>query len=341
MFNLLNRKKQAITISPHIVIFTIALLISLYFFYQIREIVLIFFMGFLTMVALNPAVNKLQKIIKNRVVSIIIVYILLLIVISSIIALLVPPLAHQLTQLLKAIDLPYFQEEISELRFTTQELNQIVSDYSGSINTLLSIVSSTFRSLFGFITLLVVSFYLIIDEPHLHKKIGWLTNKKRHFEIARKFLSDIEDNLGGWIRGQIIIMSIVGFLTYLGLTIIGIPYAVPLGLLAFILEILPNLGPTLAAVPGIIVAWVYGGHITALIVLVFYIILQQVESNVITPKVMKTSANVNALISILSILAGFKLGGVIGGLLAIPIYILARTIYGYYLQYRTKIKPDW
>lgn len=341
MFNIFNNKKQVVTVTPSVVIFTIASILSLYFFYQIREILVVLFMSFILMVALNPAVNKLEKYIKSRVLSIFIVYVLLLIAISSLLALLVPPLANQLAQLLKTIELPYFQEEISELRFTVQEISQWASDYYGSINTLLSFVSSTFKNLFHLITLLVISFYLIIDEPNLHKKIGWFTNKKKHFAIARRFLNDIEDHLGGWVRAQIIIMSIIGFLTYLGLTIIGVPYAIPLGLLALMLEILPNLGPTLAAGPGILVAWIYGGHIMGLIVLGFYIVLQQIEGNFITPKVMKSSANVNALISILSILFGFKIGGVIGGLLAIPVYILIRTVYGYYLQYKTKLRPDW
>jgi predicted PurR-regulated permease PerM len=341
MFNIFNRKKQVVAVTPSIVVFTISLLLFLYFIYQIREIAIVFFMSFILMVALNPAVNKLEKYIKSRALSIAIVYILLLTAVTSFLALLIPPLAHQLTQLLKTVQLPYFQEEISELRFTAQELSQWATDYYGSINALLSVVASTFKSLFHFITLLVISFYLIIDEPNLHKKIGWFTNKERHFEIARKFLDDIEENLGGWVRSEIIVMSIVGFLTYLGLSIIGVPYALPLGLLAFMLEILPNLGPTLAAGPGIIVAWIYGGHVMALIVLGFYIFLQQIEGNFISPKVIKSSADVNALVSILGILSGLKLGGVIGGLLAIPIYILARTVYGYYLQYKTKLRPDW
>ncbi len=341
MFNLFNRDKQMVAITPSIVVFTTLLLLSMYFVYQIREIVVIFFMSFILMIALNPIVNKLQKYIKSRALSIAVVYILLIIAISSFLALLIPPLTKQLTQLLKTVQLPYFQEEISEFRFTVQELSQWATDYSSSINVLFSIATSTFKGLFHLITLLVISFYLIIDEPHLHKKIGWFTNKKRHFEIAREFLADIEDQLGGWVRGQAIIMSLVGLFTYLGLVIIGVPYALPLGLLAFLLEILPNLGPTIAAVPSIIVAWVSGGQVMAFVVLIFYLVLQQMQNSFLTPKVMKSSADVSALISILGILIGIQLGGVVGGLLAIPIYILARTVYGYYLQYKTKLRPDW
>lgn len=341
MLNLLKRKKSVVVISPSIVVFTAAFFGILYLFYTLREIVVILFMAFILMVALNPAVNKLQKIVKSRVVSIFIIYLLLIVVISSIIATLVPPLAQQLTQLLRTIEMPYFQDEVANLRFTVQELNQLAADYGGSIETIITIVSSTFRSLFHSLTLLFISFYLMIDEPNLHKKIGWFTAEKRHFKLARKFLDDIEEQLGGWIRGQIIIMSIVGLITYLGLEIIGVPYALPLGMIAFALEILPNLGPTLAAIPGIGIALLHGGLVPGLVVLIFYIVLQQFESSVLTPRVMKSNADVNPLVSILGILSGFKLGGVVGGLLAIPIYILLRTIYGYYLKYQKKLKVDW
>ncbi len=341
MLNLFNKKKEVVAISPSIVVFTTFFLLALLFLYRIREIIVILFLGFIFMVALSPAVNKLQKKIKSRALSIAIVYLLVVIFVVSLLALLIPPLATQLTQLVKSVQLPYFQEEIANLRFTVQELNQLASDYSGSIGTVLSVLNATFRSIFSFFTLLVISFYLIIDEPNLYKKIGWFTNKKHHFKIAQEFQHEIEDHLGGWVRGQVIIMLLVGLFTYLGLEIIGIPYALPLGLLAFSLEILPNLGPTLAAIPGIAVAWIHGDYITALIVLVFYIVLQQVESNFITPRTLKANADVNPLVSIVSILSGFILGGVVGGLLAVPIYIVLRTCYSYYRTYREKLSPDW
>lgn len=273
--------------------------------------------------------------------SIIIVYTLVAMVIASILAFLLPPLASQLMQLVRSINLPYFQDELSNLRFTVQELNQFATSIGSSFNAVFSVINTTFQGAFTFLTLLVISFYLIVDEPNLHKKIGWFTKKRAHFKIARKFLDDIEDHLGGWVRGQIVLMSIIGVATYAALAIIGVPFALPLALLAGMLEILPNLGPTLSAVPAIIVAFIYNGQINALIVFGYYVIIQQLENNFIVPRVMKKNADINPLIAILSILTGFKLGGVIGGLLAIPIYILLRTVYGYYLRYEEKLKPDW
>ncbi len=341
MLSFFGKKKMAVAISPSIVVFSTFFFACLVFLYRIKEILVILFLGFLLMVALTPTVNRLERKLKSRLLSILLAYILLLLIISATLAVLIPPLAIQLTLLLKNVQLPFLQNELSNLKFSIQELNQLASNYGGSINALLSIITSTFKGLFTFLTLTVISFYMMIDQPNLYKKVGWFTTNKNHVKIAREFMIDLENQIGNWIRGKLIVMIFVGLFTFIGLELIGIPYALPLGIIAFVLEILPNLGPTLAAVPGILIAWLHGDHISALIVLIFYIVLQQIENNFLTPRVMKTSADVNPLISILSILSGLTLGGFIGGLLAIPIYILIRIIFGYYRQYQSKLSPDW
>lgn len=341
MFNLFGKRKTLVEISPSIIVFTVAFLGLLYFLYFIHNILVIFFMAFIMMVALNPAVNKLEKIIKSRLASIITIYFLVLLVISSIFAFLLPPLANQLIQLLKLIDLPYLQEYISELRFTATELNDLANNFSSSINALTNVITSTFRSLFTFLTLIVVSFYLIIDEPRLHLKLSWITNRKKHLKITRQFLDDLEEQLGGWVRGQIILMTVIGVITYVGLLILKVPYALPLALIAGLLEILPNLGPTLSAIPAIIIAYINLGYINSLMVVAFYILVQQLENNLIVPKIMQKNADVNPLIGIMSILIGFQVYGVIGGLLSIPVYIVIRTVYSYWKKYKKSLSPDW
>ncbi|MBD3250089.1 MAG: AI-2E family transporter [Candidatus Pacebacteria bacterium] len=341
MFNFLKKKRTLVEISPSIVIFTVSFIGLLYFLFRINNIILLFFMSFILMVALSPAVSRLEKLLRSRLVSIIIVYFLLIAIVVATLSFLLPPLVNELLQFLRLIDIPYLQNYISQLKFTATEINELANNLGGSVNTLFDVVTSTFRTFFTFLTLLVISFYLLIDQPRLHLKIGWLTQKKKHKKIAREFLESIEDQLGGWIRGQVILMVVVGLITYIGLAILQVSYALPLALLAGMLEILPNLGPTLAAVPAIVITYFNQGGINALMVLIFYIIVQQLENNLIVPKIMQKNANVNPLISILSILTGFQLYGVIGGLLAVPIYILLRTIYSFWRKYKKSLTPDW
>jgi predicted PurR-regulated permease PerM len=121
-------------------------------------------------------------------------------------------------------------------------------------------------------------------------------------------------------------MFVVGLLTYIGLTILGIKYALPLALIAGFFEILPNIGPTLAAIPAIAVALLTVSPLMGLAVLGLYIIIQQLENNLILPYAMKKSANVNPIISILVILIGFRLGGVVFAALAIPLFLVVKII---------------
>ncbi len=341
MLNIFNRKKTYVEISPSIVVFTIALLFSLYFLFQIRQIVVIFYLGFIVMIGLSPAVDKLERLIKSRIVSIIIVYFLVGLVLSSILAFLMPPLANQLLQLLKIIDLPYLQEEISTLKVSAQDLNQFADNYANSIGALLDIISSTFQSFFTFLTLIFISFYLMIDEPRLHLKMGWFTENKKVLKIFREFLDELKLQLGGWVRGELILMTVVGVLTYIALSIQGIPFTLPLAIIAGILEVLPNLGPILSAIPAVAVGFLHGGPISALSMALTYLVVQLFENNVLVPKIIQGSADVNPLITIMSILIGFKLYGVIGGLLAIPTYIILRTSFSFWKKYKKKLEPDW
>ena len=127
-------------------------------------------------------------------------------------------------------------------------------------------------------------------------------------------------------------MLTIGIVTFIGLTVLRIPYALPLALAAGLLEILPNLGPTLAAIPAIAIAYISFGPVSALLALIFYVIVQQLENNLLVPKIMAANAHVNPLVAIVTILIGVEIGGVVGAFLAIPIYIVIRLIYSTFLS---------
>lgn len=330
-----DKKTHAVVISPWSIIFTIFALFVVYFFYQVRFILTLLFLSFIIMTALNPWVSFLTRKFKvPRTISIVIVYFLVMAFFTGLIGLMIPPLGSQLIQLVKAINFPYFQEEIKKLTFGVSELSALASQVGNSVGILFTIISSTFAGLFTFFTLVVMSLYLTIDRPDLYKKIAWFSSDKEHMHIAKEFIDDLEIQLGGWVRGQVLLMLLIGFLTFLGLFLLNIPYALPLALLAGLLEIVPNLGPTIAAVPAVIFGYVTGGPVLAGVLLLFYIVVQQVENNIVVPKIMQESADVNPLISIVVILMGFEVGGVIGALLGIPIYIMFRSAYSLVRKHR-------
>jgi len=153
-------------------------------------------------------------------------------------------------------------------------------------------------------------------------------------ELAKNFINSLEKQLGGWVRGQIILMIIIAITTYFGLMMLRVPFALPLAILAGFLEILPNLGPFISAVPGILIAYLTFGIPMAGATTLMYIIIQQLENNFIVPKIMSANAKVNPLISMLCVLTGFQLGGVVGGLIAIPIYITIRASYSLWRSHK-------
>ncbi len=329
------RADHRVVVSPSIVVFTVFFLLTLVFLWHIFPILVLLFMAFIIMVGLNPSVDRLQQRLKiPRVLSIVLTYILFLTFLAGTISLLLPPLVEQIGLLLKLLDSPLIQQHVSELNLTVTEVGNLVNQFGGPVNFLFSALTSTFSGIFTFFTLLVMSFYLIMDRPVLHQKIAWFTRNKDHVEIARKLLDDIEKQLGGWVRGELILMTVIGSMTYIGLSLMGIPYALPLAILAGMLEILPNLGPTISAVPAISIALFQNNPVMAIGVAVLYIVIQQLENNFIVPKVMKENADVNPLIGILTILIGLNLYGISGALLAVPTYIVIRSCYSTYLKHQ-------
>ncbi len=324
----LFKNETNISISPSIVIFSTFFLLFLYFLYQISNILILFFLGFIIMVALHPFVCRLEtKLRFPRILAIVVTYLLLFLGIAGLLGLLIPPLAKELYQFVRTFNLPWLQEEIVNFSFNLTELSNIMQHLGSSVATIYTAIISTFSSIFTVTTVLVISLFLMLDRKRLHLRISWFTKDKQHLKTAQEFLNSLEYQLGGWVRGQLILMLVIGLVIYFGLTLLSVPYAAPLALLAASLEILPNLGPTLSAVPSIIIGIIAGGPILGLVVLVFYIMVQQLENNLLVPKVMMDNVDVSPLVSIMSILIGLEIAGVIGALLAIPVYIILRSIY--------------
>ncbi len=120
-------------------------------------------------------------------------------------------------------------------------------------------------------------------------------------------------------------MAIIGLMTYLGLQLLGIPYALPLAVIAGLLEAVPNLGPTIAAIPAILIGLTVSPYV-GLGALILSIVIQQLENNLIVPKIMESATGTEPLVTILVLLVGFTLGGVTGAILSMPIYLTIKTV---------------
>lgn len=152
-----SKTSQKIEISPSIVVFTVFFLLTLWFLFTIHNILMILFLAFIIMVALNPAVTKLERKYRfPRLVAMIIVYLFVITTFVGIIGIVIPPLASQLYQLLRTIDVPFLQDQLKSFSFNISEVNQLLSALGNSVGTVFSVVSSTFSGVLSLFTLIVM-----------------------------------------------------------------------------------------------------------------------------------------------------------------------------------------
>jgi predicted PurR-regulated permease PerM len=164
--------------------------------------------------------------------------------------------------------------------------------------------------------IIAISLYWLLAAPTLMRFALSLAPERKHDE-TESVLVEMGQTMGGYVRGQGIVAIIMGILTYAGLTIIGVQYALFLALVAAFLEILPIIGPIIATVPIVLVALLDSPR-QAIIVFIFWVVLQQVEAYVLTPNVMHSQADVPPLLVLLAIFTGGAVFGLLGAIVAIP-----------------------
>lgn len=311
-----------VEISHRTIIFTVLFLLSLYLLFQIRQVLVLLFVSLVLMSALNPTVTRLERLRLPRGLAILIIYFLVLAVLVLIIAGIIPPLVDQTTVLVnrlpqygQALGLPTFDHN-----FIASQLDQL-GHLSANI---LKITLGVFGNLISLFILAVITFYLLIERKNLKGYLLFLFGDDGERK-AQDFVDKLEEKLGGWVRAQLMLMFIVGLMAYFGLRLLGIDFALPLALLAGILEIIPNIGPTVSAVPAVL-AGLAISPLMGLAVAALYFLIQQIENTLIVPQVMAKGTGVNPLFTILALAIGFKLAGVIGSVLSIPTVLLIQVV---------------
>lgn len=309
-----------VEISQKTIIFTILFILGLLFLFQVRYLVLFVFIAIIFMSALSPLVDRLEKYRVPRGLSTIALYILLWSFISFAVVSLVPPLVEQSANFLAR--LPQDVERITRGRFDVSIFEPQLASLPQNI---FKIIIGAFNNVVSLFTLMVIVYYLILERKNLHKYLLFLFGNNGREARAEAFINQLEKKLGGWVRGQLLLMLFVGLLSYIGLMFLGVEFAIPLAFLAGILEIVPSIGPTLSAVPAILVA-LGSSPVLALAVAALYFVIQQVENNFLVPKVMSKAVGLSPLVVIVALLVGLKLAGIAGAVLAIPAVLLIEVI---------------
>lgn len=313
---------RKIEISYRTIVFIAVFSLGLWFLIQIRSILLALFISLIAAFTLNPSIKKLEKLKMPRWLAILIIYITVLGVVVIAVSGVIPPLVDQTTKLINSI--PGFFSQFKVLGIDEKVIASQFSQFASIPSNVIKFLFGVFSNIVAILGIAVITFYLLLERPNFGRYLTYLFGLETGKELE-EIIDEIEVRLGGWIRGELLLMTFVGLLSYLGLRIIGVSFALPLAILAFCLEIVPNVGPTVAAFPAILIGLTVS-PVQALAVAGLAFLVQQIENSLLVPKIMKSTAGVNPLISILSMAVGFKLAGVGGAILAIPTYIIISVI---------------
>lgn len=310
---------KKIDISHKTVIFITIFLLGLWAIYLIRDLLIIIFVSLILMSALIPLVNFFVGLKLPKALSIALTYIIIIAIVVSVLVGILPPLIEQTSKL--TIILPSLTAKFFNI--TNIDRSVVQSELSDLSKNIFSFTFTLFDDFLTIIFLLVLTFYLLLERDNLENRISALFVGKE--ERIRKLIIHIQEKLGAWLRGQLLLSLIIGIMSYIGLTILNIPYALPLALLAGVMEVVPVIGPIISALPAIAIALTISPFLSAGVAAMFFII-QQSENHLIVPQVMKRAVGLNPLVVILAIAIGSRILGFAGALLAVPIAVVLQII---------------
>ena len=329
-------QKQTIDISYESNFRIVLVLLVLFLLFYLRQIIFIIFISVIAALIMNPAVGKMKERKIPRVLGASILFLAVLAMIGLFFYIIVPPLAKEMGQL--AAQFPIYMNSMN-IDYSTISEQQIDGRLAGPIqevlieaskflkNTTTAIFSGIFELLGGLLSAIliaVISFYLVIEKKGVEKFVKAVIPydfQPRTLRIIKK----IEVKLGKWFIGQLFLGFAVGLVTFVGLSLLGVPYAMVLAIIAGAMELIPYLGPTLAGIPAVIIAFTVSPFL-ALLTLILYFLIQEIENYILVPKIMQKSVGLHPVIIIIALLVGYQFAGIIGVILSVPVATIASII---------------
>ena len=330
-------KSQTIEISTKTIFIVIATLVGIYFFLKIAFVFVLIFLSFILMSAIDPLVVWFEKRKLPRGISVIFSMLIIIIIVGFFFYITISPITNQIDQIVAAFGtipqklahiFPFIKSN-STVKIGGFNLYKYIFNnfhnfvLSGALN-----VSQTTINVITFIAyivfILVMSIYMLIYKEHFYSTTLTFIPKQERQRIDH-ILRRVELQLGRWLRGQLLISLFVGILFWIYLTILGIPYAIPLSLFAAFCEAIPFVGPIISGVVASLVVFFISPNLFLLSVIAV-VIIQQLEANLIAPKIMERVIGINPLIVVIGIFIGTEIGGLLGALIVLPIITVIQLL---------------
>lgn len=307
--------------------------------YLVRDVLLIIYISGVLAIGFSPIVRLIQrqKILPigsrrfPRWMAILVLYLVILGGITGLAFMIVPPLVEQAQQLWVA--LPGMLERAQAFLIAQgflrgpiewRDLVQKTPVGGGTVGTVFGAVVGVLGGLFGLVTILILTFYLLVESEALHGFLLRLFPRSRRARVAEAS-REITVKVSAWLAGQLLLGTVIGITSAVGLWLIGVPYFYVLAVISAVGELIPVVGPILAALPAIAVAATVSPQ-KVLLVIVFFVVQQQFENHVLVPKVMERQVGISPVTVILALLIGGKLLGILGALLAVPTAAILQVV---------------
>jgi predicted PurR-regulated permease PerM len=332
-----REKETVIAITAGTIVKSIIIILGVFMLYVLRDLVLVIITAVIVASSIEPAVRFFGRYRIHRIPAVLGVYLSAGVLVAGAFYAFVPPLLGELyefsakiPEVAKGLNLNILEKggdslEKGELLFAqiaegapAKDLLATLGKISNASQSFVGVTSGIFGGFFSFIIIVILSFYFAMQERGIENFLKIVVPFDKEAYVIDLWKRS-KDKIGKWMQGQLILGVLIFVLVYLGLTIFGVPYALILALLAGVLEIIPVFGPIMAAIPAVLLAFSSGGTTLALWITGFYLLVQQFESNLIYPLVVRKIVGVPPIIVILALIVGAQLAGFLGILIAIPI----------------------
>ena len=325
---------QSTYVSTATIIKVVVVILAVFFLYLLKDVLFILFFAIMIASAVGPFANWMEHRRVPRLLSVLVLYLVFFGLFFFFLSLIIPLISYQLSQLTQA--LPRFVSNISSAIENAQqsgsaqyvgflgEIQNVLSSFSQflqiSAQSILSLVIGIFGGALSFIAIVIISFYFSV-MPHGVLSFFKSILPERYDAYIVSLWKRSEYKVGKWFQGQLLLALSVGLLVFVGLSLMHIKYALLLAILATILEIVPIAGPVISGFFGVLLAFVQEPSM-GLWVLIFYIVVQQLEAHVFAPLILGKTLGLHPVTVIIALLIGGKLAGILGVVVAVPVAVI-------------------
>lgn len=322
-------QERTISISTNGILKILFTVLVLAFLWAVRDIVALVFTALILAALMNPFASWVGKYKIPKGVAVLVFYLVFFGGAGLIVFMALPAVVEQVARLAGSVGASWqvLTDGVEAVRQFGQQYGLTANLEAGAQSIqeqvahlgsqLFSRLTSLFGGLAALLVVLVMAFYMVVREE---ESLEWFRNflPEKHQRFMSGLLTKVQEKFGRWLIGQLVISVIVGVLYYIGLRILGVEGALVLAIVGGFTEFIPYLGPILGGIPAVLVAATQS-PILALLTLLLYLLVQQLENHILTPKIVEKAVGLHPVISIVALLVGAKLFGVAGAILAIPV----------------------